>query len=290
MMARIAEAYARRGLRVLPIHRSTAGACTCGSSGCMSPGKHPISSLVPHGVTDASGDVATIREWWNRYPSANVAIAVPDGWRVLDVDPRNGGDRALAGLIATHGPLPSTVTARTGSGGSHHLYAFPRGNYRGKIGHGLDLLGPGKYFVVAPSVHPCGGIYAWVSQRGMPIAPAPAWLVALATVAVPAAVSPVPRSAEQSGDAFDRARKYLERCDPAISGSGGHTQTFMVAQKLVRGFGLSEGDAFALMTRWNVSNSPPWSVQDLVRKVKQAAQTGTMPMGALLDAPRRRAS
>ena len=36
---------------------------------------------------------------------------------VLDVDPRNGGDRTLAELIAKHGQLPETIQQFTGGGG-----------------------------------------------------------------------------------------------------------------------------------------------------------------------------
>lgn len=43
--------------------------------------------------------------------------AVDDPIRVVDVDPRNGGDVSLAALITEHGPLPLTPSARTGSGG-----------------------------------------------------------------------------------------------------------------------------------------------------------------------------
>lgn len=268
-----ALAYAKRGLRVLPLEPR---------------GKQPIGALVPHGVKDASGDEASIRGWFARVPTANVGIAVPDGWRVLDVDPRNGGDAELARLLHRHGELPATITARTGSGGAHYLFIFPQAAYRGKIGPGLDLLGPWRYFAAAPSVHPSGGRYAWTSPPDRLIAQAPAWLVARARVPDPT-LSPLPR-VEASGDRVERARKYLAKCPPAISGQGGHITTFLIAQKLVRGFLLDEATAFALLeAEWNPQCQPPWSRWDLRRKVREAARAGLMTPGALLDSPRRRA-
>lgn len=88
---------------------------------------------------------------------------------------------------------------------------------------------------------------------------------------------------------MDRARAYLAKCAVAVSGSGGHNTTFVVASKLVRGFGLDVGSAFELMsTLWNPSCQPPWSQADLIRKVQEAAKVGRMPLGSLRDAPRRR--
>lgn len=264
--------YAKRGLGVLPIEPR---------------GKVPIGALVPHGVKDASADAATIRGWWARVPAANVAIAVRPEWFVFDVDPRNGGAEELARLEREHGALPPTITARTGSGGEHRLFARPAGvKLRGKLGPGIDLLGVGRYFLAAPSVHPCGGAYRWTSAKGTAIAQPPRWLVELARAVEAPAVAPSRPIAPTSADVVERARKYLARCEPAISGSGGHTTTFLVAQKLVRGFELDEGTALALLAEWNTNCKPPWSKRDLARKIKEAARSGSMPVGALRDARR----
>jgi hypothetical protein len=51
--------------------------------------------LVEHGCHDASDDPATIRPWWAKHPTANVAIATGQvsGIVVLDVDINNGKAR-----------------------------------------------------------------------------------------------------------------------------------------------------------------------------------------------------
>lgn len=90
------------------------------------------------------------------------------------------------------------------------------------------------------------------------------------------------------GDVEARAAAYVDRCEPAISGSGGHAHTFRVAIKLVKGFALDEATAYRLLARWNLTCSPPWSEFDLRRKVRQAAEHGQMAEGALRDASRRR--
>jgi hypothetical protein len=85
---------------------------------------------------------------------------------------------------------------------------------------------------------------------------------------------------------IERARRYLDKCDIAIEGSHGHTTTFLVAQKLVRGFLLDENTAYSLLTEWNRRCKPPWSEKDLRRKVKEAAEAGRFERGALLNARR----
>lgn len=105
---------------------------------------------------------------------------------------------------------------------------------------------------------------------------------ALAAEPAPALQPPPPPPSGPVGDVEARAAAYLDRCAPAISGSGGHAHTFVIAQRLVRGFLLDESTAFRLLARWNLSCQPPWSEHELRRKLRQAAERGTMPEGSLL--------
>lgn len=51
----------------------------------------------------------------------------------------------------------------------------------------------------------------------------------------------------------DRARRYIATCPPAISGSGGHAQTYTVAVALTHGFRLPREDALAILREYNIS-------------------------------------
>ncbi len=111
--------YAKIGFPVLPLHSVTQGGiCSCRDGGnCSRPGKHPKTA---HGVKDATIDRVRIEAWWTSDPHANVGIAVgaEAGILVFDIDPRNGGNKTLEKLEAELGPLPGTVIADTGGGGS----------------------------------------------------------------------------------------------------------------------------------------------------------------------------
>ena len=84
-------------------------------------------------------------------------------------------------------------------------------------------------------------------------------------------------------DVIDRARLYVAKLDGAVSGSGGHNTTIHVACVLVKGFGLSEGEAMGLMREWNVKCAPAWSEGELLHKVRSAARMpDDKPRGFLL--------
>lgn len=173
--------YAARGLPVLILHGIRNGACTCtaGPECDRSPGKHPRTA---HGKDDATADPRVIRRLLDRWPDSNIGIRPIPGLVVLDVDPRNGGDRTLAALERQHGELPRTRTAITGSDGLHYWW---KGTATvGTIGAGLDVKTAAGYVVAPPSVHLSGGTYAWCDESAT--APAPAWLAALLAPAPPA--------------------------------------------------------------------------------------------------------
>jgi hypothetical protein len=83
-------------------------------------------------------------------------------------------------------------------------------------------------------------------------------------------------------DLHERICRYLASVPPAVSGAGGHNQTFSLACALVNGFGLEAGQALQYLTDWNVRCQPPWEEKDLVHKVESAlAATHAKPMGHL---------
>lgn len=182
-LTQIALWMASLGFYVLPIHAMSSGTCTCGNPQCRSPGKHP---QTRNGSKDATKAHSTIAEWFDglfRNGSIGIATGADAGIVVLDVDPRHGGEEALAALETQHGELPMTPTSRTGGGGLHFFFAHPGGtvkNSANAVGPGLDVRGEGGYVVAPPSVHASGGRYEWLPGRGpdqVAFALPPPWLV-----------------------------------------------------------------------------------------------------------------
>jgi len=162
--------YARKGWRVLPLHWIEAdGRCSCiamrGRSVCpASAGKHPIEK------TGKDHEAATtiefvIRQWWRRYPLANVAIVtgIYSNLIVVDIDPKNGGLESLAQLQADR-PFPPTETVHTPSGGFHYYFTHPGlcqiVSTKGAL-PGVDIQADGAFVVAPPSIVGKGA-YSWV--------------------------------------------------------------------------------------------------------------------------------
>jgi hypothetical protein len=180
--------YASRGIPVLPLHYPlphrnglqpgrgnhppTLGAgCSCRDPGCGQVGKHPLGSLVPHGVKDATCNRARILAWWTRHPQANIGLATGHAFDVLDVD-GPAGTAAIQALATEHGLASLGPLVRTGGGGWHY-YLAPTG--LGNV-HPVDLAhvdwrGRGGYVVAPPSRHATGHSYQWAAGRNLETPP-----------------------------------------------------------------------------------------------------------------------
>jgi hypothetical protein len=125
-------------------------------------GKRPIVKWETY--QDGLPSEAQVRGWFERWPSANVAVVTGavSGIVVLDVDPKHGGEESLA-RFAARGGLPETIEAETGGGGRHIYFKHPGFEVRNRTGlaPGLDLRGDGGVIIVPPSIHPSGRPYRW---------------------------------------------------------------------------------------------------------------------------------
>src|SRR5438067_5020800 len=282
-----ARRYASRGWPLVPVYAPTASGCSCGDPNCKSAGKHPTVS----GWTERQFPP---QAWANGTPG-NIGIVTGARSGVVVVDVDAGGEETLAQLEREHGKLPATVEARTGSGGRHLLFKHPgilvRNDAKKRLGPGLDVRGDGGFIVAAPSLHKSGKRYAWTPGAApweRELADLPPWL--LARLREPAR-SPLPlqvrRPAEAAADVFARATPYPAKMDPAIQGADGSGALWRAAQAMVRGFRLSEADAYALIAaEYNPRCVPPWSEKELRHKIKDATEKSGVPWGYLIEQDR----
>lgn len=184
--------WAAQGMPVFPVFEVVNGKCACGPTDQCSKmetaGKHP---RISHNLVMATTEEKQIREWWARWPHANIGIAtgneLPGGGFlfVVDVDPRHDGDLNLALLEQKHGTLPETPRTITGGGGQHiYLRSAKRIKSRSNsLGPGVDVKCMGGYVLAPPSMHASGKRYmrdAGADFGDVPIANAPDWVTVLA--------------------------------------------------------------------------------------------------------------
>ena len=109
-MLEAAIAYAEGGWPVFPVFEPLeSGGCSCGNPECDSPGKHP---RIHGGLTAATLDKAQIREWWQRWETANIGLATTHVL-ALDVDPRHGGEDDQGAPRPDHGKDGGSFDRRT---------------------------------------------------------------------------------------------------------------------------------------------------------------------------------
>ncbi len=173
----LAEAlkYAKAGFAVFP---------------CAEGGKVPAISVEKggHGVKDATKDETQIRAWAKKYPHANIGLACGEHSHhivCVDVDPRHGGFRSLAGLALKSRTFPDGPCSRTGNGGKHLFFHYDGKLSNGKnvLGSGIDIRAEGGYVIAPPSwIKPSksgsGGEYAWIiSPFDVKIPRLPIWMM-----------------------------------------------------------------------------------------------------------------
>ena len=290
--------YLSVGYSVIPLcPRDHAGCDRKHIETCDTPGKRPL--LPWKEYQSRRPDEQVVKALFKRNSHANVGIVMGpvSGLLGLDIDGK-AGIELLTKLSGGH--LATTLQFNTPGGGLRLLFNWPEGldvkikSFKDDYGkEAIRILSLGSQTVAPPSMHACGKRYAWGIGRdplNCEAASCPQWLIDLiielsqaAPVALPAQTQPsrevAPGPINGKGlhlclpsSPLYRARAYLAKCDPAIEYQGGHNQTFKVAIKMFKLFGLSREDAFGLLwDHYNPRCKPPWSEKELRHKVEDAA-------------------
>lgn len=142
------------------------------------------------------------KEEFERFETTNVQLMTGRAWGLLVVD--LDGPEAV-GKFFSMGPLPRTWVSHSGGGGRHVWFSIPRAGrplpkvflWRGEAKHeAIERLCDKSLVMAPPSIHPATGRrYKWLDKRNSPHgvgkpADCPAWVLNLAPVPSPGAMSP----------------------------------------------------------------------------------------------------
>jgi hypothetical protein len=191
-----AMAAARRGWPVFPLYPFS---------------KYP--AVKSDWESRATTDLASVADWWQMMPYANVGVATgPAGLVVVDLDAAHGQSppQAWADQAVTHGrdvlrllaqrhgePDPSdTYTVSTPGGGEHRYFLAPPGvqlrNSIGRLGWHIDTRAGGGFIVAAGSgAKVAGELRLYRVVRRLEVAPLPDWLATALTPPPPPESKPV---------------------------------------------------------------------------------------------------
>lgn len=158
-----------------------------------------------------------IREWWRKWPDANVAIVLGEvsGLVVLDID----DEEAIKGY-----PIPVTAEAISGSGKPHFYFHHVKGmrNYKRSNGNGgeaFSIRGDGEIIIAPGSIHPNGNPYRWVQNRRpdqVEVADPTEWMLDL-TLVNEEEEEAAAYYRKHDGDIADGLREYVQELKKKIN-------------------------------------------------------------------------
>lgn len=188
-----------------------------------------------------------INRWFSDPNTKGIAVVtgVLSGLVVLDID---------KGADTTSMELPPTVIAKTGGGGLHHYYKYPRGknirNSAGKIRDHVDIRGEGGYIVLPPSLHHSGERYDWVDSLSLDE-------IEIAEMPESLLISIESKSAATTQE--------WERVVGGVSQGKRNVSAALIAGKLLQRFPSEEWNTFCweLFVGWNRNNKPPMDEKEL---------------------------
>ena len=145
--------YAENGIAVFPLQPGT---------------KIPFPGTA--GVKDATNDLCKINVWWDRWPNANIGLAMGAISNLigLDIDFKDG---CRADFMSS---IPPTMTTITPTGGRHAFFKYCDVKNGKKLEKGVTVRSDGYYFVAGPSIHPNGGKYV---TETCPAEETPQWII-----------------------------------------------------------------------------------------------------------------
>lgn len=135
--------YGRRGLSVIPIRPK---------------GKIPSVKWEPYQTEQATSE--QIRQWWRKWPSANIGIVCGkiSGITVVDAD-------SQAGREALEEFLPDTLAmpmVRTENGWHYYFKYVPGIPNKVRAIRDCDVRNDGGYVIAPPSINENGRAYKWM--------------------------------------------------------------------------------------------------------------------------------
>lgn len=212
-----------------------------------------------------------IREWWKKFPDANVGIITGtiSGLDVVDIDSQKGMD-AVNELIPDSMVAP---VARSPRGGWHHYHEHLEGiGNAARFITDVDLRGDGGYIIAPPSIGENGRAYAWI--KGLSIfevepcpLPKPLYNIIKASLY---------RVTTRSQDPLDHKRPQATTGDHSVFKEGMRDEAlFHLANVLFKG-GMPEANILKYMLFVGSNCTPPFPQKEVLVKIESAKKRNSI--------------
>jgi hypothetical protein len=205
----------------------------------------------------------TVKDWWQQWPDANVAIVAGriSGLVVFDSDSEKAEQ-----FIKNQGGLPvcpQSVTAK----GRHYFFKHPGFEVRPDVNkkRNLDIRGDAAYVVAPPSIHETGHVYEWAPGLRIHEIDPPEMR--------PWQLEYVKKHCGISADGQGENPKNWEVSYLKGVRKGERNAVCAKLAGLYLHWGLRPIEVFFLLIGWNTRNRPPLCAQEISTTVKSIAKT-----------------
>jgi len=233
--------------------------------------------LTRHGFKDASTDERRVREWWEKWPDANVGVVTgePSGLIVLDLDRKGAHDGVEIARSRFDFEPEGYPHVRTGGGGIHVLFKWPGSPVGNRTGTGslapcVEVKGDGGYIVAPPSIHESGRRYEWVQPPDGDLPELPSWVLEGQSRRAQ------PRQTQPEGlaslDPLEAARTK-----GVPEGQRNDTAARLAGRYFHKGLGAD--DVLCILRGWNEKNHPPLPPDELREVVESIGRLQRLKQG-----------
>lgn len=203
--------------------------------------------------TRASKDV--VENWFNNLSGAGIGVVTGKISNIVVLDVESYCKIPLEELLKRY---PTQMYSKTGSGGYHLYFTYPRGvtkiNNRVGIFEGADLRADGGFIVLPPTTHPNGNKYEWI-KRGVPGA--------------------FPMSLlELESKPTEKTEGWITEALRGIAEGGRNDACARLAGYFFKK-GLTYDIVETLLLDWNERNSPPLPIKEIRTTIKSIERSHT---------------
>ena len=274
-----AQSYAQRGWRVVILHGSEKGVCTCSKgASCSSPAKHPRLTAWHERATC---DPDELEELFSKWPQSNLGVRLGPSSGIVDVEYDDAEGKATAEQLLSSIATPTYTSRRS----THRLFRFREGLKVPQTvmkTHGLEIRfgteTKGAQSVFPPSTHASGVPYEWMpnlSPNEVDLAELPQSILQLLTPSSTDATSSLELVVSDEDDLRTHPGAILgERNDTLCRLVGVHLRSHPPDAELPQ-----------LALAWATRCSPAFPDQDALRIVRALAnkeQNKTVAVGSPL--------
>jgi len=201
-------------------------------------------------------------KWFSNKKAVGIAIITGKISNLVVIDTEKGADVETLNL-------PKTATSKSGGGGLHFYFKYPKDteikNSEKLLADLVDVRGEGGYIIAPPSQHQSGNIYEWsIFPKEENLVELPAEVIKKLNNSVQAnrttsSKGTEPKSLFRGRKELvnEQKRKEWEDINQGVGKGQRNSAATKVCGKLIQSYGLNNEKVWEELEKWDLKNTPP---------------------------------